>query len=60
MCVCVCVAKPVAVELRCHATALIISDWIFFIFAGLEDNYKSLDEFEFGQNSAADFGVSCP
>ena len=24
MCVCVCVAKPVAVELRCHATALII------------------------------------
>ena len=22
-CVCVCVAKPVAVELRCHATALI-------------------------------------
>ena len=25
MCVCVCVAKPVAVELRCHATALIMS-----------------------------------
>ena len=24
VCVCVCVAKPVAVELRCHATALII------------------------------------
>ena len=23
-CVCVCVAKPVAVELRCHATALIL------------------------------------
>ena len=23
---CVCVAKPVAVELRCHATALIISN----------------------------------
>ena len=23
MCVCVCVAKPVAVELRCHVTALI-------------------------------------
>ena len=23
MCLCVCVAKPVAVELRCHATALI-------------------------------------
>ena len=26
MCVCVFVAKPVAVELRCHATALIIND----------------------------------
>ena len=24
-CVCVCVAKPVAVELRCHASALIFS-----------------------------------
>ena len=56
--VCVCVAKPVAVELRCHATALI--DWIFFILAGNKDNYKSLDEFEFRQNSVADFGVSCP
>ena len=38
VCVCVCVAKPVAVELRCHATALIAnsygllySDIIFFI-----------------------------
>ena len=26
VCVCVCVAKPVAVELRCHATALIV--WV--------------------------------
>ena len=25
VCVCVCVAKPVTVELRCHATALIFS-----------------------------------
>ena len=25
VCVCVCVAKPVAVELRCHASALIFS-----------------------------------
>ena len=24
MCVCVCAAKPVVVELRCHATALIL------------------------------------
>ena len=37
-----------------------IFDWIFFIFAGNADNYKSVDEFEFGQNSAADFGLSCP
>ena len=27
VCVCVCVAKPVAVELRCHATALILVSW---------------------------------
>ena len=38
----------------------LVFDWIVFILAGNEDNYKSLDEFEFGQNSAADFGVSCP
>ena len=25
-------------------------------YAGNEDNYKSLDELEFGQNSVADFG----
>ena len=37
-----------------------IFDLILFILAGNEDKYKSLDEFEFGQNSAADFGVSCP
>ena len=30
------------------------------MLAGNEDNYKSLDEFEFGKNSAADFRVSCP
>ena len=31
-CVCVCVAKPVAVELRCHATALIFSFMDSFVF----------------------------
>ena len=31
-CVCVCVAKPVAVELRCHATALIFSFMDSFLF----------------------------
>ena len=31
VCVCVCVAKPVAVELRCHATALIcVADIVTF------------------------------
>ena len=38
----------------------LVFDWIFFILAGNKDNYKSLDVFEFGQNSATDFGVSCP
>ena len=47
-CVCVCVAKPVAVELRCHATALIF-DLINLILAGKEDMHGSLDEFEFRQ-----------
>ena len=32
VCVCVCVAKPVAVELRCHATALIFSFMDSFVF----------------------------
>ena len=32
---------------------------MFFILAGNEDNYKSLDELEFRQNSATDVGVSC-
>ena len=31
-CVCVCVAKPVTVELRCHATALIFSFMDSFVF----------------------------
>ena len=32
MCVCVCVAKQVAVELRCHVTALIFSLMDLFVF----------------------------
>ena len=55
---CVYVAKPVAVELRCHATALI--DWIFFILAGKEDNYNISNEFELQPDSTRDCGVSCP
>ena len=32
VCVCVCVAKPVAVELRCHAIVLIYSFMDSFVF----------------------------
>ena len=32
---------------------------IFYIFADKKDNYKSLDEFEFRQDSITDYGVSC-
>ena len=31
-CMCVCAAKPVTVELRCHATALIFSFMDSFVF----------------------------
>ena len=31
-CMCVCVAKPVAVELRCHVTALIFPFMDSFVF----------------------------
>ena len=44
----------------CQHSSSFIFDWIFFILAGNEENYKSLDKFEFRQNSAADFGVICP
>ena len=32
VCMCVCVAKPVAVELHCHASALIFSFMDLFVF----------------------------
>ena len=32
VCVCVCVAKPVTIELPCHATALIFSYMDSFVF----------------------------
>ena len=59
VCVCVCVAKPVAVELRCHATALIF-DLIFFILAGNKDNYIVSNEFEIWLDPTMNLGVSCP
>ena len=63
--VCVCVAKPVAVELRCHATALIsnVFDGILFILAGNDDMHESLgnddmheslDEFKIWPDSTTD------
>ena len=48
-----------ALYIRLEFSAFVF-DSIFFILAGNEDTYKSLHEFEFGQNSAADVGVSCP
>ena len=41
-CVCVCVAKPVAVELRCHATAL-ISPKLCLIYEKLLGSFLSTD-----------------
>ena len=35
-------------------------NWIFFILAGNEDMHESLDVFEFWQDPATDYGVSCP
>ena len=32
----------------------------YFILAGNKTDHKSLDEFEFQQDSITDFGVSCP
>ena len=40
VCVCVCVAKPVAVELRCHATALIDLCHIFPCVFFYVDGYR--------------------
>ena len=37
-----------------------ILDLIFFVLAGKEDNYKSLDEFEFRLDLTNDCSVSCP
>ena len=41
-------------------TTLAPSFLIFFILAGNKNNHKSLDGFEFRQDSITDFRVSCP
>ena len=38
----------------------IFFQWIFFILAGNKVSHKSLDGFEFRQDSITDLGVSCP
>ena len=54
VCVCVCVAKPVAVELRCHATALIFSFMDSFLF-----KYQVLFRVDF-LSVTLDHRVQCP
>ena len=43
----------------CSHSSTVIFDWIFFIVAGNEDNYESLEMFEFCRNSTTYYGVSC-
>ena len=44
--------KKIPIDLQCcERSSAIISDWIFFIFAGNKDSNKSSDEFEVQQNS---------
>ena len=47
-------------EKCCDHSSALISEWIFFIFAGNKINHISMDEFEFQQDSITDLGVTCP
>ena len=40
---------------RCHHIFSAIFDWIFFIFAGNEDIYRSLNEFEIQPDATTGF-----
>ena len=53
-CMCVCVAKPVAVELRCHALALIFSFMDSFVF-----KHQVLFRFDF-LSVTLNHRVQCP
>ena len=44
----------------CQYSGAFILNLILFILAGNEDNYKSLDEFEFWSGTTTDCGVRCP
>ena len=46
-------------EKSCYHSCTFIFQWIFFILAGNKVSNKSLDGFEFRQDSITDFGVSC-
>ena len=47
-------------EKYCDHSSAFNFEWIFLILAYNKDHSKSLDEFEFRQDSITDFGVSCP
>ena len=56
--------KKIPIDLQwercCKRSSAIISDWIFFIFAGIKDSNKSSNAFEIQQNSTILWGVTCP
>ena len=49
--------NPIDLKLgkRCHHIFSTIFDWILFIFAGNEDMYKSLNEFEIWPDATTGF-----
>ena len=47
-------------EKSCDLSCAFNFEWIFFIHADKKDNYKSLNNFEFRQDTMADDGLSCP
>ena len=54
------VAPSILREKCCDHSSAFIFGWIFFTLAGNKTHHKSLNEFEFWQNSTTDLGVSCP
>ena len=45
-------------EKCCDLSSAFNFEWVFFILVGNKVNHKSLDGFEFRQDSITDFGVS--
>ena len=46
--------------LCCGHSNIFVFQWIFFILAGIKNNYNISDEFEFWPDLTSDCGVSCP